>query len=124
MEILIITVLVAVSLAVLIYPFATRLAEHDRLQDPAEELAQQLRRSRDRVYEEIRALQQEYFLKSLTEEEYRAQLEEARLQAARLMREQQQAEETIAQIDATVEARMRASAGEEPEASSLPGDRS
>ena len=112
MEIVIIAVLVAVSLAVVIYPFVTRSTEHDRLEDPAEELAQQLRRSRDRVYEELRALQQEYFLKSLTEEEYRAQLEAARLQAAQLLRDQQRVQETIADVDETVEEQMRDATGE------------
>lgn len=114
MEILVITVLVAVSLAVIIYPFATRSAEHDRLEDPADELAQHLRRSRDRVYEEIRALQQEYFLKSLSEEEYRAQLEAARLQAAHLLREQQHVQETIVDVDDAVEGQMRGAAVENP----------
>lgn len=114
MEILIITVLVAVSMAVIIYPFATRGTEHHRLEDPADELAQQLRRSRDRVYEELRALQQEYFLKALTEEEYRAQLEAAKLQAAHLLREQEHVQETIAKVEATVEGQMRNAADKKP----------
>ena len=110
MTILVVTLLVVVSLAVLTYPFVARRSAHDGFDDEAEELAQRLRRARDRVYEEIRALQQEYFLHNLTEEEYREQLRAARLQAADLLRQQQGVRETMEAIDQTVEAAMQRAA--------------
>ena len=107
MTVLIITLIVVLSLVVLAYPFLARRSGHEGLDDAAEELAQRLRRSRDRVYEEIRALQQEYFLGNLTEGEYQEQLQAARMEAAELMREQQQVQQTLTEIDAIVEAEMR-----------------
>ncbi len=123
MSILLVTVLLAVSLIVLTYPFIVRRTGRNDVRDPAEELAQQLRRARERVYEEIRALQQEYFLQALTEEEYREQLQAARIEAAGLLRQQQQIQETIASIDARVEADMREASGEDPSSESRPADR-
>lgn len=102
------TFVLAVTLAVLVYPYVFPPKGSRSLDDAAEELGQRLRRARDRVYEEIRALQQEYFLKNLSEDEYRAQLQQARLEAARLMREQQQVQQTLSAIEALVEDEMNA----------------
>ena len=107
MTVLIVTLIVVFSLVVLAYPFLARRSAREGLDDAAEELAQRLRRSRDRVYEEIRALQQEYFLGNLTEEEYQEQLQAARMEAAELMREQQEVQQTLTEIDEIVEAEMR-----------------
>ena len=67
MTILIVTVLLLVCIAVLAYPFLTAQSRASGISEPGEEIAAQLRRARDRVYEEIRALQQEYFLNNLKE---------------------------------------------------------
>ena len=99
MTILIITLLVLVTSAVLVYPFWVSRHGGRRFDDPAADMAASIRRARDRVYEEIRALQQEYFLHNLTEDEYREQLQVARRRAAELIREQQQVEETIESIE-------------------------
>ena len=99
MTILIITLLVLVTSAVLAYPFWVSRHGGRRFDDPAADMAGSIRRARDRVYEEIRALQQEYFLHNLTEDEYREQLQVARQRAAELIREQQQVEETIESIE-------------------------
>ena len=123
MTIVIVTIVVLVSLAVLAYPFVAGRSERDRAEDAASDLAQRLRRSRDRVYEGIRVLQQEYFLANLTEEEYRERLREARLEAARLLQQQQQVQQTLGAIGAAVEAELRkaaAEAGQQEE--KAPGD--
>lgn len=121
MPVFLITLVLAATLVVLAYPFFVRPKGSGALDDAAEELGQRLRRSRDRVYEEIRALQQEYFLKNLTESEYRAQLQEGRHEAARLMQQQQQVQQTLADIEGEVEIEMDISAkqvalGAEPKA--------
>jgi hypothetical protein len=67
------------------------------------------------VYEEIRALQQEYFLNNLSDEEYRAQLQTARLQAAELMRQQEHVQEALADIEAAVDFEMRSVADAPPQ---------
>ena len=108
MPVFLITFVLAVTLAVLVYPYVFPPKRNRSLDDAAEELGQRLRRARDRVYEEIGALQQEYFLKNLSEDEYRAQLQQARLEAARLMREQQQVQQTLSEIEALVEDEMNA----------------
>ena len=100
------------------YPFIVRSNGRGMVDDATAELAQRLRRSRDRVYEEIRALQQEYFLGTITEEEYQEQLRNARLQAADLMRQQQQVQQTLQDVEATVEEELREIASG---ASSKPG---
>ena len=105
MTVLVVTLLVAASVAVLAYPLLVR-----RPADPdeqAEELALGLRKARDRVYEEIRVLQQEYFLESVSPAEYAEQLQAARLRAAELLAEQQQVQHTLASIDEAVEEQMR-----------------
>ena len=106
MTILLITLLAATVCAVVAYPFFRR-SPMARLDDPADELAQSLRRARDRVYEEIRALQQEYFLKTLSEEEYREQLQAARLAAADLIRRQREVQETVVVVAQRVEDELR-----------------
>ncbi len=123
MTIVIVTIVVLVSLAVLAYPFVAGRSERDRAEDAASDLAQRLRRSRDRVYEGIRVLQQEYFLANLTEEEYRERLREARLEAARLLQQQQQVQQTLGTIGAAVEADLREAAAEaDQQEEKAPGD--
>ena len=123
MTIVIVTIIVLVSLAVLAYPFVAGRSERDRAEDAASDLAQRLRRSRDRVYEGIRVLQQEYFLANLTEEEYRERLREARLEAARLLQQQQQVQQTLGAIGAAVEAELREAAAEaDRQDEKAPGD--
>ncbi len=123
MTIVIVTIVVLVSLAVLAYPFVAGRSERDRAEDAASDLAQRLRRSRDRVYEGIRVLQQEYFLANLTEEEYRERLREARLEAARLLQQQQQVQQTLGAIGAAVEAELREAAAEaDRQEEEAPGD--
>ena len=123
MTIVIVTIIVLVSLAVLAYPFVAGRSERDRAEDAASDLAQRLRRSRDRVYEGIRVLQQEYFLANLTEEEYRERLREARLEAARLLQQQQQVQQTLGAIGTAVEAELRKAAAEaDQQEEKAPGD--
>ncbi len=123
MTIVIVTIVVLVSLAVLAYPFVAGRSERDRAEDAASDLAQRLRRSRDRVYEGVRVLQQEYFLANLTEEEYRERLREARLEAARLLQQQQQVQQTLGAIGAAVEADLREAAAEaDQQEEKAPGD--
>ncbi len=105
MTVLVVTLLVAASVAVLAYPlFVRRSADPD---EQAEELALGLRRARDRVYEEIRVLQQEYFLESVSQAEYAEQLQAARLRAAELLAQQSEVQQTLASIDEDVEQQMR-----------------
>ena len=123
MTIVIVTIIVLVSLAVLAYPFVAGRSERDRAEQAASDLAQRLRRSRDRVYEGIRVLQQEYFLANMTEEEYRERLREARLEAARLLQQQQQVQQTLGAIGAAVEAELREAAAEaDQQDEKTPGD--
>jgi Tfp pilus assembly protein PilE len=107
LTIFIVTVVLVAILLVLMYPFIVRSSGRGMIDDATAELAQRLRRSRDRVYEEIRALQQEYFLGTLSEKEYQDQLRNARLQAADLMRQQQQVQQTLLDVEATVEKELR-----------------
>ena len=105
MTVIVVTLLVAASVAVLAYPLLVR-----RSADPdeqAEELSLGLRKARDRVYEEIRVLQQEYFLQTISQEEYTEQLQAARLRAAGLLAQQQQVQETVRSIGEDVEEQMR-----------------
>ena len=107
MVILLVTLLIIVSLAVVLYPLLVPQAHPFDDNDPAQEMGERLRRARDSVYEEIRALQQEYFLKTVSEEEYQAQMEEARTRAALLLRSQEKTQQTLAQLDADVEEELR-----------------
>lgn len=103
MTILVLTLLVLVAIVVLVYPFWAARYGGVLFNDPARDLEAGIRRARDRVYEEIRALQQEYFLGNMAEAEYRAQLQSARRRAAELIREQQQVNETAAVIGSRVD---------------------
>ena len=106
MSILIITLLVIVSLGFVVYPLVTRRPESEASEELAQQATQQLRQARERIYEEIRALQQEYFLAHMSKEEYQSRLAEARVQAATLLQQQEQVQETLAQAEAAVEAQM------------------
>ena len=103
MTIFLATLLVAASVAIVLYPLWRRRGGVHRLDDPAVELRDRLRRARDRTYEEIRALQQERFMRDLSDEEYRAQLDELRLRAADLIRQQSRVQDTLAEIEDTIE---------------------
>lgn len=106
MSVVLILLLAAVCTGVAAYPLLARGRSADRGAGLAAELAQRLRRGRDRVYEEIRVLQQERFLGHLTEAEYQAQLGAARLRAAVLLREQERVQDTVAETTAAVEQQM------------------
>ncbi len=112
MTIFIVTIVLVAILLVLAYPFIVQRSGRGMIDEAGVELAQRLRRSRDRVYEEIRALQQEYFLGNLTEEEYQRQLQDARVEAAELMRQQQGIQQTLADVTAAVEEELRQIASE------------
>lgn len=110
MTILVLTLLVLASVAVLAYPFWAERRGVARFDDPARDLEEGVRRARDRVYEEMRALQQERFLSGGGDEEYRARLQAARVRAAELIREQRRARETADAIERGVDAELRAAA--------------
>lgn len=109
MPIFIVTVVLIATLAVLAYPFIVRRTRREGLDDDAADLAQRLRRARDRVYEEVRALQQEYFLGNVPEDEYRELLWTARRDAASLMRQQEQVQQTLEEISEEVEQELQQS---------------
>lgn len=73
------------------------------IDDPISELRDKIRRARDRVYEEIRSLQQEKFLNHLTEQELQSQLVNARLQAAKLIEQQSQLQQTVRHIESSID---------------------
>ena len=102
MAILIITLLLAASLVVVLYPVLSRRTETSP-DDAGQQLAEGLRRQRDRVYEELRALEQERFLRQLSDDEYEAQLQAARVRAAALLRQQERTQETLARLDQELE---------------------
>ena len=110
----IVTVVLIATLAVLAYPFVVRRTRREGLDDDAADLAQRLRRARDRVYEEIRALQQEYFLGNVPEDEYRELLRTARRDAASLMRQQEQVQQTLEAISEEVEQELQPSTAQTP----------
>lgn len=89
MAILIATLLTAVLLAIVAYPVLVqrgrRAAEAEK---PLTEAVERLRRARDRTYEEIRTLQQERFMRDISDQQYQAQLGALRAQAARLIQQQ------------------------------------
>jgi hypothetical protein len=106
MTFLIITLLIIVSLGFVVYPLVTRRPEAEASEELTLQATQQLRQARERIYEEIRALQQEYFLEHLPKEEYQTRLAEARVQAATLLQQQEQVQETLAQAETAVAAQM------------------
>ena len=105
MTILIVTLLAAISVAVLAYPLLVRRPPSP--DEQTEELAGGLRKARDRVYEEIRVLQQEYFLQTVSRPEYEEQLQAARLRAAGLLAQQQAVQQTLASIETAAEEQLR-----------------
>ena len=115
MTIALVTLLAVVAIAALGHPFWAARRGARATRDHAEELAEGLRRARDRVYEEIRALQQERFLGTLSPEEHEAQLASARRRAAELVRAQQQAEDVVREIEQGVDAELDALLGEDEE---------
>jgi flagellar basal body-associated protein FliL len=115
LPIFIATVVLIATLAVLAYPFFVRRANRDGLDDAAVDLAQRLRRARDRVYEEIRALQQEYFLGNTPEDKYRELLQAARMDAASLMQQQQQVQQKLEEINDQIEQELEQATGEQAE---------
>lgn len=106
MTIIFILLLAAACAGVAAYPLLARRPAASQGNHLAGELALRLRRGRDRVYEEIRVLQQERFLGNLTDAEYQAQLGAARLRAADLLRQQERVQDTVAETAAAIEQKM------------------
>ena len=92
------TLLILISITIVSYPIWANRNQSQKIVDPIEEIEEISRRSRERVYEEIRILQQEYFLKNITPEEYSAQLNVAREKAAALLVNQQEATQILDSI--------------------------
>ena len=114
MTILVLTLLVFAAVALLAHPFWAARHGGRSLGDPARDLEEGVRRARDRVYEEMRALQQEYFLNNAAEEDYRARLHAARVRAAELLNQQRSARETADAIERRVDAEIRGTAEQTP----------
>ena len=108
MVIALVTLLLLVCLAIVVYPLLNQDVVGQE-QETAETVAEGLRRERDRLYEEIRVLQQEYFLHDVTEEAYHARLQAARYRAALLIRQEQQLDTAIQDIGAAIEEEVQAS---------------
>lgn len=100
---IIILLLIIGILGFLIQPFLLTRPRVLGIDDPVSESRDKIRRARDRVYEEIRALQQERFLNHFTEQELQSQLTAARVQAAKLMEQQNQLQQTFAHIESSVD---------------------
>ena len=115
MTVAVVTLLAFAAVAALAYPFWAAKRGGGARRDPAEELAEGIRRARERVYEELRALQQERFLGVLTPEEYERQLRAARLRAAELVRDQQQVQSAVRDIERSVDDELSALLAPTPE---------
>lgn len=111
MSILLGSMLLAACVAIAAWPLARR-SEAQAAGEDADALAEGLRRARERVYEEIRALQQERFLGNLSPEQYGAQLQDARARAAHLAAQQAGVQEALAAVEAEAEAALRSAAGD------------
>ena len=103
MVILIITLLLVASLLVVLYPLLAHRTGASDAEEAAQQVAEGLRRERDRIYEELQALQQERFLRHLSEEEYQAEQQAARTHSALLLQRQQQVQEMAARAEEEVE---------------------
>tara|TARA_A100001037_G_scaffold68811_3_gene61248 strand:+ start:7775 stop:8104 length:330 start_codon:yes stop_codon:yes gene_type:complete len=103
MTIAITTLLVMICVLIVGLPFWTRSNYGKKIVDPLEEIEEISRRSRERIYEEIRVLQQEYFLNSISQEEYILQLNSAREKAAALLVSQQEAKRVIDNVYTKIE---------------------
>ncbi len=86
MDTLLGTTLVLISLAVLVYPFLSRRG-YTMAGDPTLE---RLRVARLRVYRQIADLEGDYQAGDLIEEDYRQQLGELRVAAAKIMQREEQ----------------------------------
>lgn len=95
MALAITTLLILISITIVGYPIWTNRNQSQRIVDPLEEIEEISRRARERLYEEIRILQQEYFLKNISPEEYSMQLNAAREKAASLLVNQQEATQIL-----------------------------
>jgi biopolymer transport protein ExbB/TolQ len=113
MSILLGSLLLAACLVIVALPLVRR-TEAQAAGEETDALAEGLRRARERVYEEIRALQQERFLGNLTPAEYQEQLEGARLRAANLAAQQADVQSALAAVEAEAEAALRSAAEHPP----------
>lgn len=86
--------------AVLLLPFRRRATMVLAVVDPIQELQHQ----RERVYEEVRGLRQDYDLGHIPEKEYEARFQGHRLRAATLLQQQQQLEAWSQRLEEEVKA--------------------
>tara|TARA_B100001142_G_C13964490_1_gene512440 strand:- start:38 stop:385 length:348 start_codon:yes stop_codon:yes gene_type:complete len=98
MTIAITSLLILISITLVGLPLWSRKNHSDKIVDTLEEIEEISRRSRERIYEEIRILQQEYFLKNISPSDYTLQLDTARKKAAELLLRQQEAKTVIDNI--------------------------
>lgn len=102
------TLLVILNLGIVLYPLVYPNFSQRSKEEAEQLVSARLRRARERIYEEMRILQQEYFLNTLPGKEYKTQLANLRRSAAILLREQETLQDTLIQLDANAEQELQA----------------
>ena len=121
MAFLIALLLVVLTIAVLLYPFVKlrRRGDKPKLDDSFLETGSK----RGAIYEEIRALQLEYDLGRISEEDYQQRLQRYRVDAAATLREEGRLKEESGTLDQVLEEEVqKARKRHAKDGSSEPGD--
>ena len=97
------TLLVLVCLFLILEPLIRKKSEAESVEQLVENHELEFLKLRERVYEEIRTLQQEWLIKSLSEESYKTEIDRLRLEAAALLRDQTAGRNKIVQLQSDLE---------------------
>ena len=108
MAILIISLLIISSLIVVFYPILSFQISGRHFDQAYEHLNDVLGRRHERIYEELKVLEQERFLGHMTEEEYAAQLKRSQNEMAELLKQQNQSAVILNDINSELDARIDA----------------
>jgi hypothetical protein len=108
MAILIISLLIISSLVVVFYPILSLQTSGRQFDETYEHMHAVLGRRHERIYEELKVLEQERFLGHMTEEEYDTQLNRGQNELAELLKQQNQLAVTLNDINSELDAKITA----------------
>ena len=100
------TILILSCLVLVLEPLFRQKYGAENIQVALENHDNEFIKSREGIYQEIRTIQQEWFMQNLTEDQYRHELEMLRLKAATILKAQDESRREISNIQSEVDAIM------------------
>ncbi len=98
------TALIVTCLIMVLWPLFRGRPEETDIEAILTNHEKEFTRARERIYQEIRTVQQEWLIKNISEESYRSELSRLRIEAALILKTQSTTKDKILEIQKEMEA--------------------